>query len=225
MALHVIETCGPQDERSDHARTIITRQVRVLVRLVDDLLDVTRLATGKITLTRRPVDLAAVARRVVSALSTTTPARQLDCDAARPTWIEADETRLEQILVNLVGNALKFTPAGGRVSVKLSARAGEAVLRVADDGAGIPADLLPRIFDLFVQGQTSLHRPAAGWGIGLTRVKRLVDLHGGRMEAESEGRGRGSVSPAPSPLVPAPPAPPQPGPAAEGARIRRRVLV
>ncbi|HKW91237.1 MAG TPA: MASE1 domain-containing protein [Methylomirabilota bacterium] len=225
MALHVIETCGPQDERSDQARAIITRQVRVLVRLVDDLLDVTRLATGKITLTLRPVDLAAVARRVVAALSTTTPARRLECDAARPTWIEADETRLEQILVNLVGNALKFTPAGGRVTVEVSARIGEAVLRVADDGAGIPADLLPRIFDLFVQGQTSLHRPEAGLGIGLTLVKRLVDLHQGRIEAESEGPGRGSVFTAHFPLVTAPPDPPQPAPAAEATRIRRRVLV
>ncbi len=225
MALHVIETCGPLDERSTQARAIITRQVRVLVRLVDDLLDVTRLATGKITLSVRPVELAAIARRVVTALAATAPARQLECDAPGPTWIEADETRVEQILANLLGNALKFTPAGGRVTVTLTARAGEAVLRVADTGAGIPADLLPRIFDLFVQGQTGLHRPEAGLGIGLTLVKRLVDLHGGRIEAESEGPGRGTVFTVRFPLGAPSRDARHSGPAAEVARTRRRILV
>ena len=192
-ALHVIDTGEPGDERSAQAREIIARQVRHLVRLVDDLLDVTRLTTGKVTLGRRPVDLAAVARRVVAARPPTTPTRHLRCEADGSVWIEADETRLEQILTNLLGNAVKFTAAGGRVTVAISTRDGEAVLSVADTGAGIPADLLPRIFDLFVQGQTGLYRPAAGLGIGLTLVKRLVDLHGGRIEVASEGPGRGSV--------------------------------
>jgi PAS domain S-box-containing protein len=224
-ALHVIDTGGPGDERSAQARDIVARQVRHLVRLVDDLLDVTRLTTGKITLGRRPVDLAAVARRVVGALAATSPTRRLHCEASGAVWIEADETRLEQILSNLLGNAVKFTPAGGRVTVAVAARDGEAVLQVEDTGAGISPDLLPRIFDLFVQGQTGLHRPAPGLGIGLTLVKRLVDLHGGRIEAASEGPGRGSVFTVRFPLRQAPrdaaAATARPG----GARVRRRVLI
>jgi len=224
-ALHVIDTGTPGDARSAQARDIITRQVRHLVRLVDDLLDVTRLTTGKITLGRRPVDLAAVARRVMGVVAATTPTHHLRCDATGSVWIEADETRLEQILNNLVGNAVKFTPAGGRVMVDVASRGNEAVLRVEDTGAGIPDDLLPRIFDLFVQGQTGLHRPASGLGIGLTMVKRLVDLHGGRIEAVSDGPGRGSVFTVRFPLRPAPreaaDATPRPG----GARVRRRVLI
>lgn len=224
-ALHVIDTGAPGDERSAQARDIVTRQVRHLVRLVDDLLDVTRLATGKITLGRRPVDLAAVARRVVGALTATTPARRLHCEASGSVWIEADETRLEQILTNLLGNAVKFTPAGGRVTVAVAARDGEATLRVQDTGAGIAADLLPRIFDLFVQGQTGLHRAAPGLGIGLTLVKRLVDLHDGRIEAASEGPGRGSVFTARFPLRPVPREPADAAPRPGGARVRRRVLI
>ena len=224
-ALHVIDTGEPGDERSAQAREIVTRQVRHLVRLVDDLLDVTRLATGKITLGRRPVDLAAVARRVVGTLAATTPTLNVRSEAGAAVWIEADETRLEQILTNLLGNAVKFTPAGGRVTVAVAARGGEAVLSVEDTGAGIPADLLPRIFDLFVQGQTGLHRSAPGLGIGLTLVKRLVDLHGGRIEATSEGPGRGSVFTVRFPLRPAPHDAADAAPVPGGARVRRRVLI
>lgn len=224
-ALYVIDTGEPGDERNAQAREIIARQVRHLVRLVDDLLDVTRLTTGKVTLGRRAVDLAAVARRVVAAQAATSPTRHLRCEADGSVWIEADETRLEQILANLLGNAVKFTPTDGRVTVAIAARDGEAVLSVADTGAGIPADLLPRIFDLFVQGHTGLHRPAAGLGIGLTLVKRLVDLHGGRIEVASEGPGRGSVFTVRFPLRATPretaEAVPDPG----GTPVRRRVLI
>ncbi|MGH7369004.1 MAG: MASE1 domain-containing protein [Candidatus Rokuibacteriota bacterium] len=224
-ALHVIDNCGPLDERSGQAREIIARQVRHLVRLVDDLLDATRLTTGKITLGRRPVELTAVARRVTSAFAATTPTRRLHCEATGAVWIEADETRLEQILTNLLGNSVKFTPAGGRVTVDVAARDGLAVLRVQDTGAGISADLLPRIFDLFVQGQTGLHRPAPGLGIGLTLVQRLVDLHDGRIEATSEGPGRGSVFTVRFPLREAPGHAGDPAPAAGGERVPRRVLI
>ncbi|HUP37697.1 MAG TPA: MASE1 domain-containing protein [Candidatus Limnocylindria bacterium] len=224
-ALHVIDTGAPGDERSAQARDIITRQVRHLVRLVDDLLDVTRLATGKITLARRPVDLAVVARRVVGALAATTPALRLGSETDGSVWIEADETRLEQILNNLLGNAVKFTAAGGRVTVGVAVRDGLAVLSVEDTGAGIAADLLPRIFDLFVQGQSGLHRPAPGLGIGLTLVKRLVDLHGGRIEAASEGPGRGSVFTVRFPLHPAPREATHAVSRSAGARVRRRVLI
>jgi len=224
-ALHVIDTGEPGDQRSAQAREIVARQVRHLVRLVDDLLDVTRLATGKITLGRRPVDLAALARRVVTTLAATTPTLRLQVQADGSAWIEADETRLEQILANLLGNAVKFTPAGGRVTVAVETRDHEATLRVEDTGAGIPADLLPRIFDLFVQGHTGLHRPAPGLGIGLTLVKRLVDLHDGRIEVESEGPGRGSAFTVRFPRCPAPRDTADAAPRPVGPPVRRRVLI
>jgi PAS domain S-box-containing protein len=224
-ALHVIDTGEPGDERSAQAREIITRQVRHLGRLVDDLLDVTRLATGKIALVRRPLELGTLVRRVVGVLAATTPARRFHCETADAVWIEGDETRLEQILTNLLGNAVKFTAAGGRLTVDVTARDAEAVLRVADTGAGIPADLLPRIFDLFVQGRGGLERPAPGLGIGLTLVKRLVDLHGGRIEAASDGPGRGSVFTVRFPLIEAPAPAVDPGPEAGRARVRRRVVI
>jgi PAS domain S-box-containing protein len=224
-ALHVIDTGEPGDQRSAQAREIVARQVRHLVRLVDDLLDVTRLATGKITLGRRPVDLAALARRVVTTLAATTPTLRLQVQADGSAWIEADETRLEQILANLLGNAVKFTPAGGRVTVAVETRDHEATLRVEDTGAGIPADLLPRIFDLFVQGHTGLHRPAPGLGIGLTLVKRLVDLHDGRIEVASEGPGRGSAFTVRFPRCPAPGDTADAAPRPVGPPVRRRVLI
>ena len=173
-ALHVIEVTGPLDERGAKARQIIARQVVILVRLVDDLLDVTRLATGKIALSLSPVDLGAAAQRVVTAVAAGAPGRHIACHALGDLWIQADEPRLEQILLNLLHNAVKFTPPDGRVIVAVMGEGPDAVLRVEDTGAGIPADLLPRIFDLFVQGQTGLHRTGAGLGIGLTLVKRLV---------------------------------------------------
>jgi signal transduction histidine kinase/CheY-like chemotaxis protein len=224
-ALHVIELCGPLDERSGEARAIIGRQVQHLVRLVDDLLDVTRLATGKISLSLRRIDLAAVAQGAVAGAATAARGRSLTCRAAAPVWIDADETRIEQVLGNLLGNALKFTPTDGRVTVVVEAEGPEAVLRVEDTGAGIPPDLLPRIFDLFVQGQTSLHRREAGLGIGLTLVRRLVDLHRGRIEATSAGPGRGSVFTVRFPAARPPRA--QPALPTENLPVaaRRRVLI
>jgi PAS domain S-box-containing protein len=222
-ALHVIDVCGPLDERSGEARAIIRRQVGQLVRLVDDLLDVTRLATGKVSLSLRRIDLAAVARRAVEGVSA--PGRTVTCRAGAPVWIDADETRIEQILGNLLGNALKFTPAGGRITVTVEVDGPEAVLRVEDDGAGVPPDLLPRIFDLFVQGQTTLHRREAGLGIGLTLVRRLVDLHRGRIEAASEGPGRGSAFTVRLPAARPPGDAAAPAPATPRATVRRRVLI
>ena len=222
-ALHVIDVCGPLDERSGEARAIIRRQVGQLVRLVDDLLDVTRLATGKVSLSLRRIDLAAVARRAVEGVSA--PGRTVTCRAGAPLWIDADETRIEQILGNLLGNALKFTPAGGRITVTVEVDGPEAVLRVEDDGAGVPPDLLPRIFDLFVQGQTTLHRREAGLGIGLTLVRRLVDLHRGRIEAASEGPGRGSAFTVRLPAARPPGDAAAPAPATPRAAARRRVLI
>src|SRR5262249_23041766 len=115
----------------------------------------------------------------------------LRVDASR-VWVNADATRLEQVVTNLVGNALKYTPAGGSVHVTLRAESGAAVLTVADTGKGIPAHLMPRVFDLFTQGPRDLDRSPGGLGIGLTLVKRIVELHGGNVDVRSEGEGRGS---------------------------------
>jgi PAS domain S-box-containing protein len=190
VALHVAEA-GSLGEHAVKARQVVARQIGQLVRLVDDLLDITRLATGKIVVRPSPVDLGAVARRVVTTVTEGAPGRHIAYQVQGDLWIRADETRLEQILVNLLNNAMKFTPASGRVSVTATDDGPDAVLRVEDTGAGIAPELLPRIFDLFVQGQT--HRKNSGLGIGLTLVKRLVDLHGGRIDVTSPGPGQGSV--------------------------------
>jgi len=166
-----------------------------------------------------------VARRAVAGAVTSAGGRTLACRADAPVWIDADETRIEQILGNLLGNALKFTPADGRVTVAVTAEDAEAVLRVEDTGAGIHPDLLPRVFDLFVQGQTTLHRREAGLGIGLTLVRRLVDLHRGRIEAASGGPGRGSTFTIRLPAAPPPGAAGTLAPGIPRAAIPRRVLI
>jgi PAS domain S-box-containing protein len=224
-ALHVLEVTGPLDERGAKARKIIARQVVILVRLVDDLLDVTRLATGKIVLSPSPVNLGAAAQRAVAAVAAGAPGRHITCHALGDLWIQADDTRLEQILLNLLHNAVKFTPADGRVMVAVMGEGSDAVLRVEDTGAGIPADLLPRIFDLFVQGQTSLHRTGAGLGIGLTLVKRLVDLHNGQIDVTSAGPGRGSAFTVRFPRIEPAARPRAATPAPAPGTAQRRILI
>jgi signal transduction histidine kinase len=224
-ALRIVEVTGPLDERNEKARQIIVRQVATLVRLVDDLLDVTRLTTGKIVLNSSPVNLGAAAQRAVTAVAAGAPGRHISCHALDDLWIEADETRLEQILLNLLHNAVKFTPADGRVMVAVMGEGPDAVLRVEDTGAGIPADLLPRIFELFVQGDTSLHRAKPGLGIGLTLVKRLVDLHKGCIDVTSAGPGRGSAFTVRFPRIEPAVPPPASKPARAAGSARRRILI
>jgi CheY-like chemotaxis protein/two-component sensor histidine kinase len=181
-------------ESAQHAREVITRQVEHLGRLTDDLLDAGRAVMGKIVLERQPQDLATVASR---ALGTLQAAGRLGAhrveQSLEPVWINADYTRIEQIVVNLVGNALKFTPAGGAVSVSVRRRGSEAELTVRDTGVGMSPELRARVFDLFVQGDAALDRGQGGLGIGLTLVRRLAELHGGSAFAASDGPGRGSV--------------------------------
>ena len=161
---------------------------------MDDLLDVGRVMTGKIVLDRRPVDLLEVAERVVTTIRAAGRAgRHRLSVAGTPAWVDGDVTRIEQVVTNLVANALKYTPSDGAIGVVVGEDHGESVLRVSDTGHGIPATLLPRIFDLFVQGEQASERAQGGLGIGLTLVRRLVELHGGRVEAASEGEGTGSV--------------------------------
>jgi signal transduction histidine kinase/ActR/RegA family two-component response regulator len=194
------------DEMSAAARDVIARQTLHLSHMMGDLLDVTRLTSGKVMLARQPLDLARLVQHTLDtlALRGETAQHPVDVDLQEG-WVDGDATRLEQVVTNLVGNALKYTPAGRAVSVVTRVEAGEVVLRVADTGDGIPPELLPRVFDLFVQGERSLDRRAGGLGIGLTLVKRMVDLHGGSVTASSSASGtRFEVK---LPQVPAAPAP------------------
>ncbi len=176
-----------------HAQDILLRQSKHLTRIVDDLLDLARLARGKVELDLRPVDLAAVVASTVDALRIAGRVEHgLTCRLA-PARVLADRTRIEQVVANLVGNALKYTPKGGAIDIALSAREGEACLEIRDTGVGIAPELMPRLFDVFVQGKVTLDRSQGGLGIGLALVRSLVALHGGTIRAESEGSGKGST--------------------------------
>jgi len=176
----------PKDVR----REIMERQVRNLKRLVDDLLDVSRVTRGKIQLQRQPVPLATVVARAVE---TTRPwfeshALHLSVTVDPTVRLDADSLRIEQVLANLLSNAAKYTAPGGHVEVSGLREGDSVVLRVKDDGCGIAGEILPRVFDLFVQGA----RSSGGLGVGLTLVRTLAEMHGGSVEAHSDGPGHGS---------------------------------
>lgn len=189
----ILDRVGKPDEQTARTRHLIGRQVRHLAHLMDDLLDIVRVTTGKMVLNRRPLDLGAA---VAGCLTTLTDAdllgRHTGRQAIESVWVDADETRIQQIVTNLVGNAVKFTPEGGEVRVSVRSEGEEAVLSVEDTGRGIAADLLPRIFDAFVQGDRTIDRALGGLGLGLTLVRRLTELHGGTAAVSSEGVGRGA---------------------------------
>jgi PAS domain S-box-containing protein len=175
-------------------RAVIERQVRHLTRLVDELLDASRVQTGKITLERRPLNLREAVDHALGVLrGGATPGRHTFVVDTDDVGVSADPVRLEQVVLNLLANAVKYTPAGRTITVTVSAEGDEAVLTVRDEGAGISATALPRIFDLFVQGDMTLDRVQGGLGIGLTLVQTLVRLHDGTVTAASDGPGRGSV--------------------------------
>lgn len=181
-------------ETTGRARTIIKRQTRHLARIVDDLLDLGRLMNGKVALVRQRMDLAEAVRDCVQSMRTTgrLELHEVRLQAA-PAWVEADPTRIEQIVSNLVGNALKYTPAGGTITVDVVNHSGNALLTVADTGIGMPAELVARVFDVFVQGVGALDRSQGGLGIGLALVRQLVVLHGGDVSAASPGPHQGST--------------------------------
>ena len=186
------------DERANpqalaRARGVIQRQTRHLSRLTDDLLDAARALMGKIKLESRAVDLGALASQAVKTFGATgRTANHHVVESIEPCWAWGDPVRLEQVISNLLENAVKYTPPGGTIEVSCSALAGECVLRVRDNGHGIPPELSGRVFDLFVQGPRDIDRRQGGLGIGLTLVKRLAELHGGHVAVHSEGDGRGS---------------------------------
>jgi signal transduction histidine kinase len=181
-------------ESAARARGIIARQSQHLSRIVDDLLDLSRVMSGKIMLSRQPLDLAVLVTTCIDTLKTT--GRTLNYTIAfegAAAWIDADPTRIEQIVTNLLDNALKYTPPGGSIHVEARSDDGDVALTIRDSGVGIPADLLPHVFDVFVQGESSLDRAQGGLGIGLALVRQLIELHDGRIEAESDGPGCGST--------------------------------
>ncbi|HEX7788125.1 MAG TPA: response regulator [Methylomirabilota bacterium] len=199
------------------AREVIARQVAQLSRLVDDLLDVGRVTTGKIALVPVPVDLAETAERCVAGLMP--PGQAADHTITlrtQPTWVRADQARLEQIVMNLLANALKYTPRGGDIEVTVAGSGEVGRLSVKDTGVGMTPQMIQHIFDLFYQGDRTLDRAGGGLGIGLTLVRRLVELHGGRVEAESPGPGRGSTVTVELPRIAAP---------ATGERVAPRPVV
>jgi PAS domain S-box-containing protein len=230
-SVQVLNLLGPRDARLQYARDAIDRQVRHLSRLVDDLLDVSRLSTGKVQLQKGPVELAAVLARAVETSRPLIDARRHELTVAvpdEPVWVDGDATRLAQVVSNLLNNAAKYTEEGGRIALAAGREGDEAVLRVRDTGVGIPAEMLGQVFDLFTQVDRGLDRAQGGLGIGLTLVKSLAEMHGGRVTAHSEGAGRGSEFVVRLPALPGPPR------TAEGGTARspdrpdvppRRVLV
>ncbi|MCS0585103.1 response regulator [Massilia pinisoli] len=176
------------------ARVIIQRQSQHLSRIVDDLLDLSRAMSGKILLSRKRLDIATLVSSCLDTFRATGRTNGYDIDAQlTPGWVDGDATRLEQIATNLIDNALKYTPAGGRIEITVAAIGTEVVLRVSDSGVGIAPDLLPHVFDVFVQGAISIDRSQGGLGIGLSLVRRLVELHGGTVSASSPGNSSGST--------------------------------
>ena len=177
------------------ARQILERQTQHLTRLVDDLLDVTRVARGKVRLQRTRVDLVEVVRKATEDQRSTFDGAGVGLQttaAEGPIWIDADPTRISQVVSNLLQNAVKFTPRGGNVSVVVAAAGDRAEVRVRDDGIGIEPDQLQDMFEPFAQADRSLARTQGGLGLGLSLVRGLVELHGGTVAARSEGRGLGS---------------------------------
>jgi two-component system, chemotaxis family, CheB/CheR fusion protein len=194
-AVQVLRASALDDRQLRWARDLIDRQLEQLVRLVDDLLDLSRISRGKIALKREPVELTQIIERAVESCRPLFEARHQSLDVVLPTaeiFVEGDFARLGQVIANLLNNAGKYTPDECRVRLTAAVLGDDVVLRIQDNGVGITAQMLPRIFDLFAQAEDTLDRAEGGLGIGLTLVKSLVELHGGTITARSEGLGKGS---------------------------------
>ena len=223
-ATEILRRLGTTSGAAGQSRAVIERQVRHLKRLVDDLLDAARVQAGKVTLDRRPLDLAEAVHRALAVAQGTAPAMQhvveIDVESV---GVNFDPTRLEQVVVNLLTNALKFTPPGRAIRVRVRPQGDVAVLVVEDEGIGIAEDVLPRIFDLFFQGERSAARSEGGLGIGLTLVKTLTELHGGTVDARTGGHGLWSTFVIRLPRVPLPTSAVRRRPAHSAER--RRILI
>jgi two-component system, sensor histidine kinase len=183
------------EEQKQRVRQMMGRQLRLLIKLIDDLLDVSRISTGKVVLRKERFDLRHAIEGALESsqlwVSAAGHALTVELPPA-PVWLAGDASRLEQVIANLVNNASKYTPNGGAIAIRLTEEAGQAVVSVQDNGIGIPADMLHSVFDLFTQVSRHLDRAQGGLGIGLSLVRQLVELHGGSVVAESAGPGLGS---------------------------------
>src|SRR5262249_7430862 len=226
-AVHLLLRPGAE-HLVDWCKEIIDRQVKHLARLVDDLLDVSRVTRGKIHLQVQRVDLAGLVRSAIAAVRPLIEERKHDLRVRiEPERIamEADPTRLEQILVNLLTNASKYTESGGRIELAARREAGRVLIQVRDTGIGIAPELLPRVFDLFSQGDRTLARSEGGLGIGLTMVSKLVEMHGGTVRVDSSGPGRGSTFTVDLPALIEEPSTQPASPAQAEPPARTRVLI
>ncbi len=193
-ALNILRRVKTNDPIIAQAGNIIDRQVGVMVRLVDDLLDIGRITKGKLRLAKEQVELRNVVNDAAESVRPLMDARKHDFSVSLPTtpiWVEADPARIEQVVVNLLNNASKYTEAGGLIRMTVSQEGNEAVIRVRDNGVGITPELLPRVFELFTQVDGSLGRSYGGLGIGLALARNLVEMHEGRLQASSAGLGKG----------------------------------
>jgi signal transduction histidine kinase/ActR/RegA family two-component response regulator len=209
-ALNIQRQIKTDDPILQQAGDIIERQVNHMVRLVDDLLDIGRITKGKLRLNKEHVDLRVVVNAAIEAVRPLMDARKHEFSSSLPTealWVEADPVRLEQIVVNLLNNAAKFTGPGGLIRTTVHRDGAEAVVKVWDNGSGIPAEMLPHIFDLFAQVDSTLDRSQGGLGVGLALVRTLVEMHDGRVQAYSAGVGKGCELTVILPVSPDPSAP------------------
>lgn len=190
-----VDSLGDSDRGISNEHAILVRQTRHLAKLVDDLLDIARVTTGKISLHLTQVDLADVAEHCVEMARARAEARRLRLtmhNGVEHAVVRGDPVRLEQVVNNLLSNAIKYTPPGGEIEVLVEHDGEDVVLRVRDNGKGIAPEMLTRIFDMFMQGEVAIDRSDGGMGVGLTLVKKLVQLHRGSVRAYSRGRGSGS---------------------------------
>jgi PAS domain S-box-containing protein len=227
-SIYVLDRADPMGDQARRARAVIGRQVEHLTRLVDDLLDVTRIARGKAELRRARVDLAELARRASEDHRASMVERRLEIDVQlprEPIWLDGDPTRLTQIIGNLLQNAAKFTPAGGRVTLALTTAGTEAEISVRDTGVGIEPGLAAQVFEPFVQADRTLARSDGGLGLGLALVKGLAELHGGAARVRSDGPGRGAEFIVRLPVCSSPAEQGAAGPAARPLDRGRAVLV
>ncbi|WP_437895333.1 chemotaxis protein CheB [Sorangium sp. So ce124] len=223
--LYVLDRAEPGSEQARRAHAVIERQVGHLTRLIEDVLDVTRITRGKVQLQREVLDLNALTQRTVddhrSAFAQAGVALELSA-APAPVWVNGDRTRLAQVLGNLLQNAAKFTPRSGKTTVSVGGD-GQAIVRVEDTGAGIAPEVMPRVFEPFTQADTTLDRSKGGLGLGLAVVKGLIEMHGGSVDAASGGPGQGAAFKLTLPLEPGGPS--EKPPAAGAACASRRVLI
>ena len=233
--LELIRMAGDTSAAVGRVRTMMERQVGHMVRLIDDLLDVSRITSGKIQLRRKPTPLADLVNSAVEANRAALAASHIELTIQvppEPCILDVDPTRLVQVLSNLLHNAAKFTPSNGHVTLSATcigpdpaASAGQLVLAVSDNGVGISREMLPRVFDLFTQGEPSTGRSQPGLGIGLALARRLIEMHGGNIEATSAGPGRGSVFTIRLPIASRVAAAELAQPSVAAERVARRIVI